>query len=226
MKGIIIIKVILICVFLYGCKKDKKADRIIQSSITICDQTWMSKNLDVGNYKNGDPIPQVEEQGEWMNLTTGAWCWYNNDSAEYGSIYGKLYNWYAVNDPRGLAPQGWHIPTDDEWTKLSTCLGGDAAAGGKLKETGTSHWLWPNGEATNETGFTALPGERRPTLTSEWPIPISQSILGGFGNWWSSTENVPTHAFYRKLNNVSGYFYREITGERKTDGYSVRCVKD
>ncbi|HEV7621116.1 MAG TPA: FISUMP domain-containing protein, partial [Flavisolibacter sp.] len=97
---------LIICTFLNGCKKDQKKDRPNSSAITICNQTWMVENLDVSNYRNGDPIPQVKDQQTWVDLTTSAWCWYNNDSAKYGSIYGKLYNWYAVNDPRGLAPKG------------------------------------------------------------------------------------------------------------------------
>ena len=105
-------------------------------SITICNQVWMLKNLDVSTYRNGDPIPQVTDPTTWVGLTTGAWCYYNNDPAN-GAIYGKLYNWYAVNDPRGLAPTGWHVPSDAEWTELSTCL--DAISptgnvGGKMKE--------------------------------------------------------------------------------------------
>jgi hypothetical protein len=91
---------------------------------TICDQDWMVKNLDVTTYRNGDPIPQVINPSAWVKLTTGAWCYYNNDLAN-SSIYGKLYNWYAVNDPRGIAPVGWHVPSYAEWTKLTDCLGGD-----------------------------------------------------------------------------------------------------
>src|SRR5215831_16247905 len=98
-------------------------------SIKIGTQVWMNKNLDITHYRNGDPIPYVQGSAEWAALTTGAWCWFNNDSAN-GVIYGKLYNWYAVNDPRGLAPAGWHMPSDSEWTKLQTFLGGDSVAGG------------------------------------------------------------------------------------------------
>src|ERR1035437_2945754 len=99
-------------------------------SVTICTQVWMLNNLEVTTYRNGDPIPQVTDPAAWGLLSTGAWCWYNNDSATNASTYGKLYNWYAVNDPRGLAPTGWHVPSDAEWTTLSTCLGGAFVAGG------------------------------------------------------------------------------------------------
>src|ERR1035437_4904310 len=129
-------------------------------SVTICTQSWMLKNLDVSTYRNGDLIPEVTDGSAWSALTAGAWCWYNNDSATNASTYGKLYNWYAVNDPRGLAPTGWHVPSDAEWTTLSTCLGGNAVAGGAMKETGTTHWTSPNTGATNSSGFTGLPGGR------------------------------------------------------------------
>jgi len=130
---------------------------VILSSVQIGNQTWTLKNLDVSTYRNGDPIPQVQDNTAWANLSTGAWCYYLNNTAN-GTIYGKLYNWYAVNDPRGLAPNGYHIPTDAEWTTLTTYLGGSTLAGGKMKEAGSSHWLSPNTGATNSSGFKGLPG--------------------------------------------------------------------
>jgi uncharacterized protein (TIGR02145 family) len=129
----------------------------IYASIKIGSQVVMKKNLNVSHYRNGDRIPQVKGPDKWAALTTGAWCWYNNDSAN-GAVYGKLYNWYAVNDPRGLAPEGWHIPSDAEWTTLTTFLGGEGVAGGKMKERGITHWIYPNTDATNSSGFTGLPG--------------------------------------------------------------------
>ena len=145
-------------------------------TVTICDQVWMAKNLDVTTYRNGDVISQVTDPTAWNALTTGAWCYYNNDPAN-GTIYGKLYNWYAVNDPRGLAPTGWHIPTEGELIALSDCLGGQEVAGGKLKETGTAHWLSPN-IATNETGFTALPGGGFvKTFNGEWTFFATGGLL-------------------------------------------------
>ena len=106
---------------------------IDDSKIQIGNQIWMTKNLNTSQYKNGDPIPQVQDQTQWQNLTTGAWCYYENNTAN-GRIYGKLYNWYAVNDSRGLAPEGWHIPTIGEFNTLSEFLGGVNVAGGKMKE--------------------------------------------------------------------------------------------
>ena len=119
-------------------------------------QQWMSKNLEVVTYRNGDIIPQVTDPTAWGNLTTGAWCYYNNDPAN-GAIYGKLYNWYAVTDPRGLAPQGWHISTGAEWATLKDFLGGDVAANNKMMTTG-SPWNPINANATNASGFSCLPG--------------------------------------------------------------------
>ena len=199
---------------------------------TICGQTWMVKNLDVSTYRNGDPIPQVTDPAEWASLTTGAWCYYLNDPTN-GPIYGKLYNWYAVNDPRGLAPTGWHIPTNDEWLTLVDCLGGEDIAGGKLKETGTTHWLEPNIGATNETGFTALPANLRQPTGDFSPLFSTFLYLGVGAHWWTSTEkeadfidienkiwalNVTVYSFSTSLQHEI-YNY-------KTTGYSVRCLRD
>lgn len=139
-------------------------------NVSICDQVWMTKNLDVDKYRNGDAIPQVTSSSEWESLGTGAWCWYNNDSANYAATYGKLYNWYAVNDPRGLAPAGWHMPSDLEWSTLATCLGGDGVAGGKMKGTGTAFWQEPNAGAINSSGFTELPGGYRKGVGSSFTL--------------------------------------------------------
>jgi uncharacterized protein (TIGR02145 family) len=187
---------------------------------TICNQTWMVKNLNVSTYRNGDPIPQVTDPTQWSSLTTGAWCYYNNDPAN-GDVYGKLYNWYAVTDPRGLAPLGWQVPSDEEWTILATCLGGQVVAGGKMKETGTVHWLSPNTGATNSSGFTALPGGFR--------FPGGDFILLGAGaEWWSSTEASEIEngitAWYRNIDYSGAYIGR--TNGLKTQGFSVRCIRN
>lgn len=192
------------------------AAAVIVPSFTICTQTWMQKNLDVATYRNGDIIPKVTDPAVWSTLTTGAYCYYNNDSATYAATYGKLYNWYAVNDVRGLAPSGYHIPTDAEWTTLSTCLGGINVAGGGMKETGTSHWQTPNTGATNSSGFKALPGGFR-------NISGLFYYVGTFGFWWSATQLVP-NAYYRNLQNVSRTVLRN--SYNKQGGFSVRCVKD
>ena len=129
-------------------------------TIRIGTQVWMTENLKVTHYLNGDPLPGVSDNTTWGNLTTGAYCDYNN-SPNYSIIYGRLYNWYSVVDIRNLCPTGWHIPSYPEWTTLFTYLGGGIVADGALRETGTTHWASPNSNATNESGFTALPGGAR-----------------------------------------------------------------
>jgi uncharacterized protein (TIGR02145 family) len=196
-------------------------------SVIIGEQVWMTKNLDVDHYRNGDTIPQVTDPTVWSNLTTGAWCYYNNDPA-MGDVYCKLYNWYAINDPRGLAPFGWHIPTDLEWKTLEIYLGmtqaqADATGyrgsdqGGKMKETGLTHWSNPNEGATNSSGFSALPGGVR---------GISGNYYGiGLGSiWWSISEYNSTDAWYRGLGFDLPDIYRYY--EVKKAGFNVRCVKD
>jgi uncharacterized protein (TIGR02145 family) len=183
-------------------------------AIVIGTQQWMTQNLDVTTYRNGDIIPQVTDPSAWAALTTGAWCYYNNDPAN-GAIYGKLYNWYAVNDPRGLAPAGWHVPTNAEWTTLSNFLGGTEVAGGKMKTTGTSRWLSPNEGATNESGFAGLPGGLR--------YNASFTDVGYGGKWWSATGVTTTAysgALYYFASFIRNYDYD------KTSGLSVRCVRD
>jgi uncharacterized protein (TIGR02145 family) len=220
-KGNFMKKALLILVifsFCISCKKDNPTvplDTVCSDPISIGSQVWMCKNLDVDHYRNGDPIPEVKDSTEWANLTTGAWCYYNNDPA-LGAIYGKLYNWYAVNDPRGLAPTGLHVPSDAEWTTLSTFLGGENVAGGKLKETGTTHWKSPNKGATNESGFFALPGGLRDGSGAF-------NYVGNYAQWWSSTQT-DTTAWYRHLGWGNAMVFS--SHDFKEVGFSVRCIKD
>lgn len=197
--------------------------------ITIGAQIWSSINLDVSTYRDGTPIPQVTDQTTWNNLTTGAWCYYNNDPTN-GETYGKLYNWYAVagiydiaslNDPslrKQLAPTGWKIPTDTDFTTLTTFLGGENVAGLEMKETGISHWTSPNSNATNSSGFTGLPGGSRS------PNNRSFDFINNYGNWWSSSENNSLTAFYRSL--FYGGSYCGSATNPKSNGFSVRCIKN
>jgi len=192
-------------------------------SVKIGAQGWMNKNLNVTHYRNGDAIPHVQSAAKWATLTTGAWCWYNNDSAN-GSIYGRLYNWYAVNDPRGLAPVGWHIASDVEWTTLVTFLGGTSLGGGGMKSTGTTKdgtglWRSPNTGATNSSSFTALPGGFRLDNGSFHGITSA-------GFWWTSTQgpDVSYSAWLRSLRYDSAGIVVKRDGKR--DGMSVRCVRD
>ena len=185
-------------------------------TVTIGTQVWTSKNLNVSTYRNGDVIPQVQDQEAWANLTTGAWCYYGNDASN-GTKYGKLYNWYAVNDPRGLAPQGWHVPSDAEWTILETALGGSLVAGGEMKEAGTLNWTTPNTGGNNNSGFAGLPGGFRYYNGSFF-------FVGNSGYWWSSKENSSTGAWFRYLYYSYGIIYRNFFSKRY--GFSVRCLRD
>ncbi len=197
------------------------------TSVTIGTQIWSNKNLSVARYRNGDPIPQVTNPTQWASLTTGAWCWYNNDSASYAAIYGRVYNWYAVNDPRGLAPQGWRIPTEGDWNKLvkfidpaadttcSSCTNQSRTAGGALKST--SGWNSPNTGATNSSGFSGLPAGGR----------LSNGVFTSFGsngNWWSATEYNSFFAYFRELYNANTDLVKFYT--YKASGLSVRVVRD
>lgn len=187
-------------------------------TVVIGTQQWTDKNLDVLTYRNGDLIPQVKDATAWAALTTGAWCYFNNDPSGYGAIYGKIYNWYAVNDPRGLAPLGWHIATSDEFETLRNALGGSAVAGGKLKTAGTGRWISPNTGATNESGFSALPGSYRDNNGSFY------NFTGQLGYWWTATEFNTSNAYYYQLNNTIEDALRG--NENKKRGFSVRVVRD
>jgi uncharacterized protein (TIGR02145 family) len=187
---------------------------VVSPIVTIGTQVWTTQNLSVARYRNGDIIPQVTNTTQWAALTTGAWCWYNNDSATYAATYGRLYNWYAVNDARGLAPQGYHVPSDGEWSVLVTTLGGLSIAGGSMKST--TGWNLPNTGATNSSGFAGLPGGfRDPT--------ISFGNIGYVGMWWSSTEVPPYPLSYALVNDNSRV---DRANNLKSAGFSVRCVRD
>lgn len=183
--------------------------------VQIGKQVWMTKNLNVSRYRNGDIIPQVTNATQWANLTTGAWCYYGND-VTMGAVYGKLYNWYAVNDPRGLAPVGYHIPADGEWTSLTTFLGGEDIAGDKLKAT-TSWNSFPGVINSNSSGFTGLSGGfRAPSGTF--------TNVGYYNCLWSSSESNETYVWYRFLKYNSGWVDR--LSNTANAGFSVRCIKD
>jgi len=186
------------------------------SVVKIGSQTWMAENLRTTKFFNGDDIINLTNNTDWGMYSISSWCSYNNDATN-GTNPGKLYNWYAVADSRNIAPTGWHVATDDEWTMLTSSLGGESVSGGKLKETGLNHWETPNTSATNETGFTALPEGYR--LTSG-----EFDNLGINGNWWSVTENGTNYAWYRYMLNGSPSVIRDYYN--KNSGFSVRCVRD
>ncbi|OFY38572.1 MAG: hypothetical protein A2275_08655 [Bacteroidetes bacterium RIFOXYA12_FULL_35_11] len=184
--------------------------------VTIGTQVWMVENLKVKKYRNGDQISNPTDDTQWAGSTTGAYSNYDNSTTN-ADTYGRLYNWQAVNDSRKICPTGWHIPTDAEWATLTSYLGGESAAGGKMKETGTAHWLSPNTGATNEKGFTALPAGMRNSSGSF-------SNMFNHGYWWSSTESDATNAWSLNVNYNHANDYRNYEG--KNTGFSVRCVKD
>ncbi len=196
-------------------------DGNVYSTVNIGTQTWTVENLRVSRYANGDPVPNVTAGNDWINLTSGAWCWFYNDS-QYEDVYGKLYNCYVVNDPRALCPAGWHVPADNEWQTLVDFLGGWEVAGAKLKsagtlEAGTGLWASPNTGANNESGFTALPGGMRDS-DSQF------HFLNSIGHWWSSTELTPEAAWERVMYYDGIHVARH--GFDKRRGFSVRCIKD
>jgi len=191
-------------------------------SVQIDNQVWMAENLKTTKYRNSAGINCVEDNPVWSSLTSDAYCWYKNDKATYGATYGALYNWYAVNTgelcPTGWhIPVGWHAPTDTEWTTLTSYLGGETVAGGKLKETGTAHWSQLQG-ATNETGFTALPGGIRFD-------DGTFDHIGSHGNWWSASADDATMAWSRAMYGSGNEAVDRLSRSKKC-GFSVRCVKN
>ena len=213
--------------------------------VAIGTQVWTTKNLDVATFRNGDPIPEAKTDEEWKAAGENkqpAWCYYENNTAN-GTKYGKLYNWYAVKDYRGLAPAGWHVPTDEEWTVLSTYLGEDVA-GKKMKSTsgwnsydckkcnggsaefkktcsackGTqSNSSEPfSGNGTNSSGFMGLPGGERGG--------VFYDDVGDNGSWWSASEGNESDAYVRGLSYYGSILGQSSLGEG--NGFSVRCVKD
>jgi uncharacterized protein (TIGR02145 family) len=231
------ILIIFLFFFVLSCDKKKSStepeettgtvtdiDGNIYTTVKIGNQWWMAENLMVTHYRNGDPIPNVTDSSGWASLTTGAYCIYDNNVIN-SNIYGFLYNWFVISDSRNIAPQGWHVPTDEEWKELEMCLGmsqseSDAAGwrgtdeGSKLKAT--SGW-YSNGNGTNESGFSALPGGLRYDNSNF-------GFMGHEADFWSSTENIIYNAWRRSLYYTYSEVYR--SSSRKLYGFSVRCVRD
>ena len=197
--------------------------------VQIGDQVWMAENLAY--------LPSVNMVADGSEDAAGSYyyvCGYDGTNVadakatDNYATYGVLYNWTAAMDGeassttnpsgiQGVCPAGWHLPSDAEWTELTDYLGGTSVAGGKLKETGTTHWASPNTGATNETGFTALPGGNR-------DFDGTFDLVGSYGIWWSATEASATSAWYRYMGDFDSNVYRDIDG--KEVGVSVRCVRD
>jgi uncharacterized protein (TIGR02145 family) len=193
--------------------KDQEGN--IYKTVKIGNQTWMAENLKTTKYNDGSQIPLVTDKNAWIILSAPAYCWYDNDTS-YKNLYGALYNRYAVNTGK-LCPAGWHVSTDAEWTELVEFLGGKDNAASKLKEPGITHWTGPDSGATNESGFTALPGGTRYTNG----IFFTQKDIG---YWWTFTSETVLNGWYRSM------YYSNSTVDKNfhdsTDGFSVRCVKD
>ena len=184
------------------------------NTVRIGKRVWSAENLDVSRYRNGDPIPEVRDPEEWSKLTTGAWCRYENNP-ENGKTYGRLYNWYAVNDPRGVAPEGWHVATDADWKALGEALGGQEHAGGELKSA--KLWKETSGRA-GKSGLDILPsGARRDT-------DGAFVLAGEYGRLWSSTESAPERAWGYAIGYFDDALRRGEAGKRL--GFAVRCVKE
>jgi uncharacterized protein (TIGR02145 family) len=182
-------------------------------TVRIGEQTWMAFNLDIGVYRNGDSIPRVADFRSWVSLNTGAWCHYGNDSFN-ARTYARLYNWEAVNDPRGLCPVGWHVSSSKEWTVLAEKLGGMEIAGGALKSR--NGWAQPNTGANNGSAFNAQAGGYR--------YENGFSYAGESGFWWCRDEEDATTAYNVVLTHREASIY--LISSDKSMGLSVRCVKD
>ncbi len=209
----------LVLVMLVTSFSNKIANQSNFEEVIIGTQVWMTKNLNVDKFRNGEPIPHAKTDEEWKSAGEKgepAWCYYDNDTVN-GEMYGKLYNWYAVNDPRGLAPEGWHIPSDAEWMETINQLGGEEKAGEFLKAM--SAWF-DNGNGTNESGFNALPSGARSNHGNF-------SAIEKNGLWWSSTQTEKQNmelVWYLYLDYYFDWVIREVS--LKENGLSVRCVKD
>ena len=227
-----IIIFLLTLLLLSTCSKDKTGlidptvddpntlrdiDGNIYQIVTIGTQVWMAENLKTTRFRNGEPIPLVTVDSIWAKSRSAAFCRYLNDSS-YAAVYGNLYNWFAVNDERNIAPQGWHVPNDAEWQVLVDFLGGKETAGGKMKQTGAGLWIEPNAGATNECGFNALPGGFRSYFHGR------SVYMGFYALFWSATEGTDWYAFYRELTHINSAVNRNY-GD-KPNGFSVRCIRD
>ena len=191
-------------------------DGNVYHTVKIGTQVWMVENLKVTKFNDGAAIPLVTDSSLWSRLTTPGYCWYNNDAPGYKNLYGALYNWRTVKTGK-LCPIGWHVPNDSEWSILINYLGGEGVAGNKLNERGTSHWQNPNAGATNESGFTALPGGFRTNYGTF-------SYIGYYGYWWNSNMYDTYSARFLNLYYCNGFAYK--FNYNKNGGCSIRCLMD
>ena len=200
------------------------------NTVVIGGVEWMAENLNVSHYKNGDVIPQITDNTQWTNATTGAWCYFNNNTAN-GPIYGKLYNFYAVNDSRGLAPDGWEVPTEEVCSDMFTIFDStyptnlsNNTVGKDLKEIGTAHWNAPNTGATNSSGFTAFGGAYRNNQTGTFTQPAFNSLA----YFWTATEidnPSPDIDFGRAFKIYADFDFVRRNSYRMDSGFYVRAIK-
>ena len=191
------------------------ADGNTYNTLLLYDKIWIAENLKTTKYNDSTAIHLATDNYTWSGLSGPGYCWYDNDSVSYKEPYGALYNWASVNTGN-LCPLGWHVPTDADWTSLIDFLAGESVAGGRLKEAGTDHWSSPNTDATNEKGFTALPGGERSNIGIFGNVGLT-------GSWWSSSEFDTENAWSRRMTFDEGSVTRN--SNNKSNGYSVRCVK-
>lgn len=220
---VLIFSVLTACSSVPGAKENgiqlSDIDGNVYAAVQIGEQLWMAEDLMTTHYSDGSPIPLVENYDEWANLSLPAYSWYNNDSANAAN-FGILYNWYAVESGK-LCPEGWHVPSDEDWIALESAVGGAEIAGGALKETGLELWKTPNTEASNEGGFSARPGGYR-------SYNGTFNLMRTSGYWWSSSQKSwygsAPKALYRYMRYDDRALARHIA--EKTNGFSVRCVKN
>jgi len=227
---------IILLLHIISCEKDPTSskdktlidiDGNVYQIVKIGDQLWISENLKVTHYRNGEEIPQITDDTEWSSVTISAYCNYNNNE-DNSDIYGILYNWYAVNDSRNIAPEGWHVPSDEEWRELEMYLGMSRSQAdstgwrgtdeaGKIKEVGTKYWRTPNTGATNISGFSVLSSGYRSGYG-----PFDGINICTF--FWTSSEGSRDYSWGRMLcynhSDIGRYHVK------KQYGSSVRLVKD
>lgn len=218
--NLILIAAVVSVMMVTSCGGGVSNEASTSNEVSIGEQVWMNENLNADKFRNGDPIPHAKTNEEWEKAGKNgqpAWCYYDNNP-DHEDRYGKLYNWYAVNDPRGLAPEGWKIPSDEDWSRLTDFLGGQIVASEKMKFT--DFWADKDGKpghGTNESGFSGLPGGARGR-------DGTFSLVGEGGYWWSSTEDNIDIAWYRHLYYDVGPVYWD--GSFKGSGLSVRCLRE
>lgn len=196
--------------------KMKDGDGNEYGTVLVGSTYWIDQNLKSSKYANGDIITNVDDNTAWSQLNTGAWSYYNKSSLN-GSTYGKLYNWYAVDDSRGVCPTGWRVPTNTDWNNLGKALGGDTLVGGKLKQTGTTLWSSPNTAATNQIGFNALPSGYRGNMGA-------YGSLASNAYFWVRESYNGTEAVGRNITSNSKALFTEHNN--KLNGFAIRCVKE